>query len=187
MNKIKDYKKWHKPINEEKSNFHQGYFWPRHPEKCLSRENIYRSGWEFHFMRYLDDNPNIQRWASEPISITYLNPIKNRRYCLANGLNPNDPHNWVPSQYFLDFWYEVLESDGTVRKTFVEIKPFSQTQKPKPINESATLKEHRRFIKDCDTYLVNVQKWMAASKYCKDRGANFIIVTEKTLKQLGLL
>ena len=35
------YKKAHKPLNEGKSRFHQGYFVPTiHPEKCLTKENI---------------------------------------------------------------------------------------------------------------------------------------------------
>lgn len=49
------------------------------------------------------------------------------------------------------------------------------------------MKEHKKFNKDAETYLVNMAKWTAAKKYFEAKGAEFMVVTEKTLKQLGLL
>ena len=76
--------------------------------------------------------------------------------------------------------------NGRIRKIFIEIKPFAQTQQPKPINESATIKEHRRYNREAETYLVNCAKWAAATKEFQSRGAEFMVVTERTLKKLGM-
>lgn len=181
------YKKQHKPLNEETTRFHQGYFYPRHPEKCLSRENIYRSSWESLFMRWLDDNPEIVRWASEPVGIKYLNPVANIQYCKENNLDFKDPRNWKLCTYYVDIWYEVKQKDGSIKKVFGEIKPWSQTQKPKPINENASLKEHRAYNRAANDYLVNMAKWKAAIREFRSRGCDFVIITEKTLKRLRLL
>lgn len=181
------YKKWHKPNMSDNAKFHQGYFYPKNKAKCLSKENIYRSSWEFLFMGWLDKNPSIKRWASEPIAVPYKNPVKNLEECKKNGLDPRNPALWVTSKYFTDFWYEIEQKDGSVKKVFVEIKPYAQTLKPQPISQNASLKEHRDYIRKANTYLVNMSKWSAALKYFKSKGCDFIIVTEKTLEKLGLL
>ena len=42
------------------------------PEKYVgTKQPIYRSSWEFSFMRFCDTNPAIQKWASEAINIPY--------------------------------------------------------------------------------------------------------------------
>ena len=182
-----DYKKNHKPIiNSNKVKYHQGYYAPKHPEKCLTTENVYRSGWEYFFMRYCDDCPNIIRWASEPIKIQYLNPVANLEYCAKNGLDPKNPVNWKLCNYYTDFWIEMKGENNNIRKIFIEIKPYSQTLPPKPINESASLKEHRAFNRAAETYLVNSAKWKKAAEVFAARGAEFMVVTEKTLKKLGM-
>lgn len=182
-----NYKKAHKPVGEEKSKFHQGYFYPKNPEKCVTQDNIYRSSWEAYFMDWLDRNDNVVRWGSEPIAIKYKNPVSNLKYCKEHSLNPKDPNNWKIANYMVDFWMEVKQNDGSVKKIFVEVKPYSQTQAPKPLNEGASLKEHRAYNRAAETYLVNCAKWKAALKYFRERGCEFIIVTEKTLGSLGLL
>lgn len=138
-------------------------------------------------MIYLDDNPLVVRWASEPVPVQYLNPITNLEYCKKNGLNTKDPKNWKLSNYFTDFWMELKQSDGSVKKIFIEIKPHSQTQPPKTVNESAPLKEQKRFIKEAQTYAVNHAKWTAAKKYFNERGCDFVVFTERTLEKLGCL
>lgn len=183
-----NYKKQHKPVvNSDKVKYKQGYYIPKHPEKCLTAENVYRSGWEYFFMRYCDDCPNIVRWASEPIKVQYWNPVANMEYCVKNGLDPQNPVNWKLCNYYTDFWIEMKAGDnGEIRKIFIEIKPYSQTQPPKPINESASLKEHRKYNKEAETYLVNSAKWKSAAQQFAARGAEFMVVTERTLKKLGM-
>lgn len=183
------YKLQHAPKRSEKMKFHQGYFIPSHPEKCLTAQNVYRSGWEFAFMRMCDETPGVLFWASEPLGVSYLDPCGNLEYCMKYNLNPNDPHNWKQRTYYTDFWIEVADEskpDGK-RRIFIEIKPYDQTQCPKPLSESATLKEHKAYNKAAQTYLTNKAKWEAAKKLCESRGAEFMVITERTLKQMGLL
>lgn len=184
---ISDYKKRNKPKMNENSKFYQGYFIPKHPEKCLTKENICRSGWEFKFCNWLDNNANVIEWGSEPLAIPYKNPIANLKYCKENCLNPQDPVNWKICNYYVDFWFRLRQADGTVKRIFVEIKPYSQCQPPKPLKPNAKLKDVRAYNKAAETWLVNSAKWKAAKQICESKGSEFWIVTEKTLGNLGLL
>ena len=59
--------------------FAQGKFNPKHPEKYVGRKMpTYRSSWEFAFMKFCDENPSIQAWASEAVKIPYRNPLTGR-------------------------------------------------------------------------------------------------------------
>lgn len=171
----------------ENAKWHQGYFHPTNPEKCLSKTNVYRSSWEQSFMSWCDRNPLIERWASEPVSVQYKNPVTNLEYCKKNGLDPKDPKNWKTSNYWTDFWIELKQKDGSIKKIFIEIKPYSQTQPPKAVNESAPLKEQKRFIREAETYAVNKAKWTAAKAYFNQRNCDFVVFTEHTLEKLGCL
>ena len=108
---------------------------------------------------------------------------------MEHHLDPNNPGNWKPRTYYTDFWIEVSDDtkpDGR-KRIFIEIKPYDQTQCPKPLSESATLKDHKAYNKAAQTYLTNQAKWTAAKKYFEERGAEFMVLTERTLSQLGLM
>ena len=183
------YKRTHAPRKSENVKYHQGYYIPEHPEKWLTKENVYRSSWEFLFCKWADQNPAVLKVASEPIGIKYLDPTGNLEYCMKHNLDPNNQQNWKARTYYTDFWIEIADEtkpDGK-KRIFIEIKPYEQTQCPKPLTESATLKEHKAYNKAAQTFLVNQSKWSAAKKYFEERGAEFMVMTERTLQQLGLL
>lgn len=183
------YKRTHTPKKSENVKYHQGYYIPEHPEKWLTKEIIYRSSWEFLFCKWADQNPSVLKVASEPIGIKYLDPTGNLEYCMKHNLDPNNPQNWKPRTYYTDFWIEIADEtkpDGK-KRIFIEIKPYDQTQCPKPLTESATLKEHKAYNRAAQTFLVNQSKWSAAKAYFEERGAEFMVITERTLQQLGLL
>lgn len=183
------YKRTHAPKKSEKVKYHQGYYIPEHPEKWLTQDVIYRSSWEFLFCRWCDQNPEILKVASEPIGIKYLDPTGNLEYCMKHNLDMSNPQNWKVRTYYTDFWIEIADEtkpDGK-KRIFIEIKPYDQTQCPKPLTESATLKEHKAYNRAAQTYLTNVAKWQSAREYFKSRGAEFMVITERTLQQLGLL
>lgn len=183
------YKRKHLPQRSEKVKYHQGYYAPTHPEKWLTLENIYRSGWEFQFCKWADENPQVLKIASEPIGVKYLDPTANLKYCMEHNLDPNDPGTWKERTYYTDFWIEVADDtkpDGK-KRIFIEIKPYEQTQCPKPLTESATLKDHKAYNRAAQTYLQNQAKWTAAKQFFEARGAEFMVLTERTLQQLGLL
>ena len=60
--------------------FSQGVYKIKNPEKYTgSRSPIFRSGWEYTFMTFCDNNPSIQQWASEPVRIPYRDPLTGKQ------------------------------------------------------------------------------------------------------------
>ena len=183
-----DYKKRHGAVRSEKMKFHQGYYVPQlHPEKCLSKTNIYRSSWELAFYDWCDRNADVVRWASEPISVEYKNPLSCMKYCETYKLDWRNPIYWKTAKYNIDVWIELREKNGNVRKIFIEIKPYEQSVPPKQPGPNAKLKEHKAFNRLALQYIQNQQKWIAAKKFCEARGAEFMVLTELTLKKMGII
>lgn len=133
--------------------YSQGYIDPRTCKKLINNSEpiIYRSSYEHKFVVWCESSPQVIRWGSECICITYIMP-------------DGSTHRYYPDYY--------LETkDG--RKYIIEVKPFNQTRPP--INENSWA--YNEWIK-------NNCKWKAAQEYCKTRGFEFKIITEKTIKQL---
>lgn len=146
------------------SRYHQGIFVPVNKEKYIGKNigNItYRSSWELAFARMCDLNSNVIQWASESISVTYLNE------------NTGTTRN-----YYIDFFLIYKKQDGSLEKCLIEIKPFSETQIPKLPKDGKKTKSYKRAI---ETYITNRSKWKAATAFCKSRGWSFRIITEKEL------
>lgn len=140
---------------------HQGYFKPFNPEKYKGDPTniIYRSGWELKAMVYFDKHPDIIGWASEELIIPYKSPIDGRWH-----------------RYFPDFVIKTRNKQGEIGTTVIEVKPYAQTQEPKRQDKLT-----KKYLSEVKTYGVNKYKWDAAIEYCKDRGWNFIIMTEYEL------
>ncbi len=92
----------------KRSHF-KGKFTPKNPEKYSGNVNqiIYRSSWERLFMVYCDKKPEIWRWSSEEVKISYILDGKNRTY-------------------YPDFWVDMIDKDGNRVEKLVEIKPHYQ-------------------------------------------------------------
>lgn len=143
------------------TKYHQGKYKPIHPEKYRGDYNnvVYRSSYEFRFMRWCDHNPNILEWSSEETVIPYI--------CKTD----NKPH-----RYFVDFLIKVRTRDGKIKTFLVEVKPKKQTMPP-----SKPKKKTKRYLEEVMTYTKNCSKWQYAQQYCKDRGYEFKIITEDDL------
>ena len=111
-------------------------------------------------MDYLDTHSQVLEWASEEIFIPYLSP-KTRKF----------------QRYFPDFLVKVKDQNGKIRKLMIEIKPYKETIPP-DIN---TKKTKKRLLTEAMTYQVNQAKWQAAEEWCKKRGMEFRVMTEKEL------
>lgn len=159
--------------NKSKFNakYKQGYYQLQNPSKYMGNPgNIkFRSSWEYAFCTFLDMNEKIIKWSSE-IPITYFD-LRGKSH-----------------QYFVDYYYELCINNDIQKfqKVIAEIKPSSELVPPeKPINESAKkLKNYEYSVK---TYTKNLLKWNAAADYAKNHNMEFIIITEKHLKQKGLI
>jgi hypothetical protein len=111
-------------------------------------------------MDRFDKDPNVLWWNSEETIIPYRSPVDGRIH-----------------RYFVDFTARMKTTDGKTKTVLIEVKPSAQT-KPPVIKEG---KKDRRYIQEVMTWGVNEAKWKAATEYCKNRGFEFIILTEKEL------
>ena len=147
----------------------KGLYKPENPKKYVGdvKNIIYRSLLERRMMVYLDNSHNIEHWASEELPIRYYSPIDNKWH-----------------RYFPDFWLRVLNADGQIKETLIEIKPKAQTRPPKNTPPKDP-KRRRRFIKEVKTWGVNEAKWKAATAYCIDKDWTFKILTESDLKHFN--
>jgi hypothetical protein len=140
---------------------YKGKYKPSHPEKYNGDPTniIYRSLWERKFCVYCDTNERIIEWQSEEKAIPYRSPLDGKIH-----------------RYFPDFLIKVKESDGTIKKYMIEIKPKKQTVPPiKPQRQT------KRYISEVYEYAKNQSKWEAAKDWCADRGYEFKIITEDNL------
>jgi len=189
-----NYKRWHKPKknnfsesgNLKKGETYQGYYKVKHPEKYVGDPNlvVYRSSWEHAFCRWCDFSPSIIRWSSEPIKIPYYDRVSRLEECKKEGLDPNNPKNWVIKNYNVDFWIEVQKDEDETQKMFIEIKPSDKLKKPIPPPEEASLKEQRKFNNAAKEFLLNEAKWAAMNAWAEKNNAKFYVFTEKILQSL---
>jgi hypothetical protein len=121
----------------------------------------FRSMWERSFMVFCDTNSSILEWSSEETIIPYLNELDQKIH-----------------RYFVDFWLKIKQKDGSIVTRLVEIKPYYQTIPP-VIEEGKKVKKSK--IREIETWIVNKCKWKAAQEYCKIKGIEFLILTEKNL------
>lgn len=162
-----------KPITNGK--YKQNYYICQNPFKYdgLHTEIIYRSSWEQKFMVWCDLSPSVIKWSNETVVVPYISPIdkKTRRY-------------------YIDFYVEVLDRDGIVKKFLVEIKPkfqYHQDYIPKfnKMNDTTKKRSSKKletYKKEVETYVINNAKFEAARYYASHRGLEFKIINEEILK-----
>ena len=137
--------------------FLQGFFKPKHPSKYKGDPTkiVYRSSWELKMMLMIDHNNDVDWWQSEEFYIPYYDPTRD-----------------TVGHYYPDM--RVKYKNG---KTIIyEIKPHNQTTIP-----ILDKKGKRKPLKEAILFEKNNAKWEAARKYCKQRGYEFELITEKEL------
>ena len=140
------------------TRFAQGLFTPRNPAKYVgNRTPRYRSGWEFAFMQFCDNNEHVLQWASEAINIPYRNPLTGKQ-----------------TIYVPDFLITYRTRDNTVKAELIEIKPRGQS-----------LITERQSSRDRAVVAVNYAKWDAAQKWCRRQGLVFRVITEDDMFRNG--
>ena len=139
--------------------FAQGRFIPKNPEKYVgTRTPIYRSSWEFVFMKTCDENPGIEQWASEAIKIPYRDPTTGRG-----------------TVYVPDFLIVYNDKNGKKHAELIERKPSDQQLLEKVgKNRGKQLQ-----------YVKNMAKWEAARVWCKQKGLIFRVINENDLFHQG--
>lgn len=137
-------------------------WFPKNKDKYAGNVNniIARSSWEIKFMNWCDMNDLVTNWISEEIIIPYISPVDKKSH-----------------RYFCDFLIKVKTNSG-IKMYLVEIKPLAQTMPPK-----APDKPTKRYLNESKTYAVNQAKWKAATEFCRIKGWEFMVLTEKHLYQ----
>jgi hypothetical protein len=133
----------------------QGIYEVKNPQKYVGNgKPRFRSGWEFTFMNFCDNNPKILQWASESIHVPYRNPFTGK-----------------PTIYVPDFFIVYQNHRGEQFAEVIEIKPKSQT----------IIEEKRTSARDRSVVALNHAKWAAAQAYCKKIGCKFRVITEREM------
>lgn len=139
--------------------FAQGKYTLKNPAKYVGNKTpTYRSSWEFAFMRFCDEHPSVEKWASEAIKIPYRNPLTGKY-----------------TVYVPDFFIAYANKKGKQQVELIEVKPANQAFK-----ENLGRSKHNQAH-----YVVNKAKWEAAHAYCKQKGMRFRIVTENDIFHQG--
>jgi hypothetical protein len=141
------------------SKFARGKFTMTNPGKYVGLKTpVYRSSWEWSFMRFCDTNESVQKWASEAIQIPYRDPLTGRQ-----------------TVYVPDFFIQYVDKKNRMIVELIEIKPASQTR----IERVGKNKYNQaQFVK-------NQAKWAAATMWCRQQGIKFRIVNENDLFHQG--
>ena len=140
---------------------YKGKFIPKNTSKYLGDHTsiVYRSSYELKFMNWCDRNSSVVGWNSEEVIIPYRSPVDNKVH-----------------RYFIDFYIEVNDDNGSNKRYLIEVKPLRFTKAP-PVGKRKT----RRYLQEIAQYAVNEAKWKTAKSFAKKQGMEFRIVTEKEL------
>tara|TARA_B100001057_G_scaffold372893_1_gene377292 strand:+ start:62162 stop:62599 length:438 start_codon:yes stop_codon:yes gene_type:complete len=141
------------------AKFAQGRYTLKFPQKYVGRKTpLYRSSWEFAFMKFCDENPNVAKWASESIRIPYKNPLTGKH-----------------TIYVPDFFIAYADRKGKQRAELIEVKPENQT-----LRENVGKSKFNQA-----QYVQNMAKWEAARAWCKQKGLYFRVISEKDIFHQG--
>jgi hypothetical protein len=140
------------------TKFVQGVFTPTNPKKYVGKGlPRYRSGWEWAFFQFCDNNDSILEWASEAISVKYRHPITGKIT------------NYVP-----DVFVRYRTKNNKICTEVIEIKPRKQT-----------MIEGRMSERDRMVVAINHAKWAAAQAWCQRAGIVFRVLSEDQLFHNG--
>ena len=141
------------------SKYANGHFQVKNQAKYIGNKTpVYRSGWEFVFMNFCDNNPSILQWASEAIKIPYRNPLTNKQ-----------------TVYVPDFLIIYVDKAGNKHAEVIEVKPTRET----------TVEAAGKSKRAQAAAIINMAKWEACNAWCKQQGLKFRVVTERELFHQG--
>jgi hypothetical protein len=140
------------------SKFAQGVYQVNNPEKYAGlKPPRYRSSWEWHFMKFCDDNDHVLQWASEAVSVPYRHPLTGKQ-----------------TIYVPDFLITYQNSAGRTIGELIEINPRKQS-----VIEGRMSEKERMIV------AINYAKWSAAEKWARQQGLVFRVINEDQIFRNG--
>lgn len=152
-------------LKPRQGRIRQGYFKPVNLSKYLGDPTkiVFRSSWEFKFLKWLDASPTVVAYSSEPIGINYYNPLDKRGHL-----------------YYVDFFMITKDANGNEQRFLIEVKPDKYTKPPTP-PDRMTSKQTANYVYAAKQYIINQAKFQAAKDFANQRGMKFGIITENFL------
>lgn len=144
-----------------KRRSYKGHYTPKNKCKYIGDKSkiVWRSLWERSFCKWCDNNIKVVKWVIEPFAIPYF-----------------DKGNNKSRRYYPDFFIEMANG----KKYLIEIKPDHETKPPQ------MKKGTKRYLLAEQTFYTNQSKWETAERYCESKGWGFRVITEHTLKSMGI-
>lgn len=140
------------------ANFAQGVYKPINPKKYVGKGfPRYRSGWEFSFFQFCDNNDAVLEWASEAIAIKYRHPFTGKL-----------------TSYVPDVFMRYRTKNNKICTEIIEIKPRKQS-----------IIEGKMSDRDRAVVAVNHAKWAAARAWCQKANIEFRVLNEDALFHNG--
>jgi hypothetical protein len=140
------------------SKFAQGVYQVNNPAKYAGlKPPRYRSSWEWHFMKFCDDNDHVLQWASEAVSVPYRHPLTGKM-----------------TIYVPDFLITYQNSAGKTIGELIEIKPRKQS-----VLEGRMSEKERMIV------AINYAKWSSAEKWARQQGLMFRVINEDQIFRNG--
>jgi hypothetical protein len=137
------------------AKFRQGAYKPKNTAKYIGKKiPIFRSSWELRMFEHCDNSHNVKYWGSECVIIPYMLDQKIHRY-------------------YTDLL--IVLNDG--KRVVIEIKPLKQTKPPRKTKK----KSRTTLLYENELYRKNLAKWNAAKEWCRKKGWEFKILTEKDI------
>lgn len=145
-----------------RNNHNTGHYTPKNPEKYKGdiTKIVFRSSWELHMNKFLDGNPNVLEWSSEPFGIPYVKPTTGKIH-----------------KYYPDYWVKFIDQHGNEHHELIEVKPDAQTRPPKHSKRKAKKTQLHENL----AWAINEAKWKAAAIFCKEHQLKFRILSEKQI------
>lgn len=140
------------------TKFAQGVYTCQNPSKYVGKgQPRYRSGWEWAFFQFCDNNDHVLEWASEAIAIKYRHPLTGKIT------------NYIP-----DVFMRYRTKNNKICSELIEIKPRKQSVIEGRMSERARL-----------IVAINHAKWQAARAWCARAGIVFRVLNEDQLFRNG--
>jgi len=138
----------------------RGKFFPKNQHKWVDSNNIqFRSGIEQKFFALFDLSPSVISIASEKVIIPYFDEARQKQ-----------------RKYYVDLIVKFKDKQGNIQVKLIEIKSYSESippKKPKRLTEAYNNK--------VATWITNQSKWRAATKFAKQRGYDFVVLSDRDL------
>lgn len=135
-------------------SYAKGKYAVKNIEKYVGKGSpTYRSSWELHVFRQLDESAAVVQWASEAVEIKYRHPFTGQ-----------------VTRYYPDLLVVYIDQNNKKHAEVIEIKPLAQSAMTEAKSKNDKIQA-----------AINKCKWAAAAAFCQAHGMKFRVMTEANI------